>query len=88
MVEQCKIRWTGTRRHFLPCVWARGPQGEGLTEDLGNADQPAHLAMLPDGRVVLACVDGVYKDTDDLFSEVSWTFGHPYAEVLPSGEVC
>lgn len=91
-------------------------------EDLGFADQAAHPAVLPDGRVVLAWVDRfgshsirarlatdmaapfdpasevvVYThgeaadqgdDTGALLAEMGlWSFGLPYAEVLPDGTV-
>lgn len=94
-------------------------------QDLGFPDQPAHPAMLPDGRVVLAWVDRyqthsiraglsagadasfdpasevvLYShqdsasqalpqdDTGELLGEMSlWTFGLPFAEVLPDGNV-
>jgi hypothetical protein len=93
-------------------------------EDLGFADQAAHPAMLPDGRVVLAWVDRygtgsirarmsaapdapfppetevvVHQDRlparpedghttgDDLVEMGTWTYGLPYAEALPDGDV-
>ena len=94
-------------------------------EDLGFTDQPAHPAILPDGRVVLAWVDRfrthsirarlapgleagfeaesevvIYTHSVDqprtatgdvtgaLLADMSlWSFGLPYAEVLPDGDV-
>ncbi len=91
-------------------------------EDLGFADQAAHPAILPDGRIVLTWVDrfrthsiraraaasvdatfeadsevvvythGKAAKQDDnmgeLLAEMSlWTFGLPYAETLPDGDV-
>ena len=94
-------------------------------EDLGFADQPAHPAILPDGRVVLAWVDRfkthsirarlapTVEAAFDARTEVAiychhaspaqaltpdatgallenmalWTFGLPYAEALPDGDV-
>jgi hypothetical protein len=91
-------------------------------EDLGFADQAAHPAVLPDGRVVLAWVDrfGSHSirarlaldiaapfmpesetvlythgeqanqedDTGALLAEMGlWSFGLPYAEALPDGDV-
>jgi hypothetical protein len=91
-------------------------------EDLGFADQAAHPAILPDGRVVLAWVDrfgshsirarlagtidapfeaesevAVYEhevmatatdNTGELLKDMSmWSFGLPYAEALPDGDV-
>jgi hypothetical protein len=94
-------------------------------EDLGFADQPGRLAVLPDGRVVLPWVDrfgtrsirarlapaidaafdpasevALYTLGEDqarsasedttgaLLAEMSlWTFGLPYAEALPDGDV-
>jgi hypothetical protein len=93
--------------------------------DLGFADQAAHPAIFPDGRVVLTWVDrfkthsirarlassveaafetrtevAIYShgidtahdssgdDTGALLAEMSlWTFGLPYAEALPDGDV-
>jgi len=94
-------------------------------EDLGFADQAAHPAILPDGRVILAWVDRfqtqtirarlahsveaafdsetdvvIYThgdrltqassrdDTGALLADMSlWTFGLPYGEVLPDGDL-
>jgi hypothetical protein len=91
-------------------------------ENLGFADQAAHPAILPDGRIVLPWVDrfqthsirarlatgidaafdpmsevviythGNEAKQDDnmgeLLAEMSlWTFGLPYAEALPDGDV-
>ena len=94
-------------------------------EDLGFTDQPAHPAMLPDGRLVLPWVDRFHshsirarlaagvdasfgsetevvlytheqamaqdpgdEDTGELLEEMGlWTFGLPFAEVLPDGSV-
>jgi hypothetical protein len=94
-----------------------------VAEDLGFADQAAHPAILPDGRVVLAWVDRfgsqsirariaagiaqpfdpasevvIYEhnsaeataivDTGDLLETMGlWSFGLPYAEALPNGDV-
>jgi hypothetical protein len=90
-------------------------------EDLGFADQAAHPAVLPDGRVVLAwvdrfdtqtirarmapAVDGPFDpdtevtlythahatagdvDTAGALGLSVWSFGLPYAEALPDGNV-
>jgi hypothetical protein len=104
---------------------ADGGRTWGTLEDLGFSDQPAHPAILPDGRVLLAWVDRfgsasiraryasdvaspfepdteveVYAhpvgestgtDSDDageMLADMSiWTFGLPYAEALPDGDV-
>lgn len=94
----------------------------GSLNDLGFSDQPAHPAILPDGRVVLAWVDRfgsrsirirmspsihqpfdsatevlIYdhgkapsdtNDTGDMLSDMGlWTFGLPYGELLPEGDI-
>lgn len=91
-------------------------------EDLGFADQAAHPAILPDGRIVLPWVDRFHThsirarlassidapfdpasevviythgkaakqddNTGELLAEMSlWTFGLPYSETLPNGDV-
>lgn len=94
----------------------------GSMNDLGFSDQPAHPAILPDGRVVLAWVDRfgsrsirarmspsinepfdsntevlIYdhgaaapdtRDTGDLLNDMGlWTFGLPYGQLLPDGDI-
>jgi hypothetical protein len=93
-------------------------------EDLGFADQPAHPAILPDGRTVLAWVDrfrtgsirarlaesidapfdantevciyshrqnagagGQASTGDCLVEQGRWSYGLPFAEALPDGDV-
>jgi hypothetical protein len=93
-----------------------------VTDELDFADQPAHPAVLPDGRTVLAWVDrygtrsirarlgssldGPFdpatevvlyaaeaapkqtSDTGEMLADMGlWTFGLPYGEALPDGDV-
>ena len=112
---------TATYLNIHRRISADGGHTWSQAEDLGFADQAAHPAMLPDGRVVLAYVDRfgthsirarlapaidapfdadtevvIYKhgtpqggevDADGALGLSVWSFGLPFGDVLPDGDV-
>ena len=112
---------TRSYRNIHRRISADGGHNWSGAEDLGFTDQPAHPAIMTDGRVVLAWVDRfqrqaifarltaaidtsfdpdsevvLYRHVDATHGDTDqggalglsvWSFGLPYADVLPDGDV-